>query len=185
MTKIYGRLSSTAYILLLSTVLMSICWKFISNLCSLSGYTLVGIGGKPGGGKTTMVQQCAGLAGVRPHGKASVISVGSYNESSYLEKISHLGGLPTNFEDIHKRKKPTFDQLADGCFSLAGQYTILHKTRRSRGLVFTTTNKECKSNGLNRLDEMSFRRYFLIYTDDQFNISDTSERISLFNKLES
>ena len=102
-----------------------------------------------------MVQQCAGLAGRRPNGKASVISVGSYNESSYLEKICHLGGLPTNFEDIHKRKKPSFDQLPDGCFSLSGQYTISHKTRKSRGLVFTTTNKESKSSGLNRLDEMS------------------------------
>ena len=108
-----------------------------------------------------MVQQCAGLAGRRPHGKASVISVGSYNESSYLEKIFHLGGLPTNFEDIHKRKKPSFDQLPDGCFSLSGQYTISHKTRKSRGLVFTTTNKESKSSGLNRLDEMSFEDIFL------------------------
>ena len=120
-----------------------------------------------------MVQQCAGLAGRRPNGKASVISVGSYNESSYLEKICHLGGLPTNFEDIHKRKKPSFDQLPDGCFSLSGQYTISHKTRKSRGLVFTTTNKESKSSGLNRLDEMSFRRYFLIYSDDHFNVTDT------------
>ena len=69
--------------------------------------------------------------------------------------MNYLGGLPTNFEDIHKRKKPSFDQLPDGCFSLSGQYTISHKTRKSRGLVFTTTNKESKSSGLNRLDEMS------------------------------
>ena len=80
--------------------------------------------------------------------------------------------MPTNIEDIYKRKKPSFDQLPDGCFSLSGQYTILHKIRNSRGLVYTTTNKESKSSGLNRLENMSFRRYFIKYSDDHFNVTD-------------
>ena len=65
----------------------------------------------------------------------------------------------------------------DGCFSLTGEYTIKHKTRKSRGIVFTTTNEEGKSGGIDRTDEMSFRRYFLCYVDDKFKVDNKGERI--------
>ena len=54
------------------------------------------------------------------------------NTSSYLQKLTNLGGFPINFDDSHKQSAPGFDDLAEDCFTNTGQKTKKHKTRAAR-----------------------------------------------------
>ena len=93
--------------------------------------------------------------------------------------MTNLGGFPINFDDSHKQKDPGFDELAEGCFSHAGEITLKHKTRRARGLCFTTTNEE----KMNRADDADFSRYKQLIWSDSFKIKDREARHPYFTAL--
>ena len=119
--------SRGAHLAISGGTLLTVMWDRLEAICGLTGFSLIEVLGRPGGGKTKIIQDSFSLAGIRPHNGDSWATINKYNTSTLYTPVENLYGYPVLFDDAHKTSesgggggKPNVDILAEAVYSYSG-----------------------------------------------------------------